>query len=114
VWKSCALRTLRNENNEFDWPEPYPFGTRGECGSGKLKINNTDGNPAAALVLITVTPSHFMRFADVVETKAGDRVFGHTKWRTVAECESPADKRRFLGSSPTAPRAGRPGTSFRE
>jgi three-Cys-motif partner protein len=78
------------------WGKPVFANLDGWGADVPYEVVRRIGVNGSSEVLITVTPSHFMRFADVVETKAGDRVFGHTKWRTVAECESPADKRRFL------------------
>lgn len=54
------------------------------------------GENKASEVMVTMAPSFFMRFATLEDQEAGDRVFGHARWRAVASEETPQAKRLFL------------------
>ena len=47
-------------------------------------------------VLITFEAQWFTRFANLEDVEAGDRVFGETGWRVVANEANPAAKKHFL------------------
>jgi three-Cys-motif partner protein len=54
------------------------------------------GKGVSTEVLITFEAQWFSRFASLEEQKAGDRVFGETAWRQVADVANPAGKKGFL------------------
>lgn len=56
------------------------------------------GLEGSAEVLVTFQDQWFTRFAEQHEVGAGDRVFGDTAWRAVADLGSPEEKRSFLVS----------------
>jgi hypothetical protein len=55
------------------------------------------GQGVASEVLVTFKDTFFTRFATVAEQEAGDRVFGDTDWRRVAELDA-GTKKPFLVS----------------
>jgi hypothetical protein len=54
------------------------------------------GRSKAPEVFVTFKDQWFTRFAEVQDVEAGDLVFGDKEWRAVSDCQTPADKRRFL------------------
>ena len=62
-----------------------------------LRLVKHVGRQRGTEVLVTFATQHFVRFANQEETKAGDRVFGDTRWRAlVATSERPLEKKRRL------------------
>ena len=57
-------------------------------------VRRVAGNPAGE-VIITMKPQYFARFSGTEDIDHGDRVFGGTSWRRVAE-QAPRDKARWL------------------
>jgi three-Cys-motif partner protein len=92
----CEKDLLPALGSAHAWGQPIFANLDGFGADVPFSVVERIGANQNSEVLVTVAPSFFVRFANVKDVQAGDRVFGNDEWRAVQCCASPDDKRRFL------------------
>lgn len=83
-----TLERLLTEHDAWSHPILGVFDTWGGAVSAKLLKRFADN--VSSEVIITIQPQYFARFAKVEDIDHGDKVFGSTTWREVAQQPSTA------------------------